>query len=62
MEEIACLMEQDHIDRSTPGWMGFRLPASKNILAAMTAKEREALRDEADRLGKEGLPVDVQRK
>jgi hypothetical protein len=55
-------MEVDYVDTSTPGWLGHRLPASKKILNAMSAGEKEALRDEADRLAKEGLPTDVQRK
>jgi hypothetical protein len=62
MNEIASQMEVDYVDTLTPGWLGHRLPASKKILNAMSAGEKEALRDEADRLAKEGLPADVQRK
>jgi hypothetical protein len=62
MQEIASRMDVDYVDTSTPGWLGHRLPASIQILNAMSAEEKEALRDEADRFSKEGLPADVQRK
>jgi hypothetical protein len=60
--EIASILDLDFADANTPGWFQLRTKASKNILDAMNENERNAIEDEADRMQREGLPQDVQRK
>jgi hypothetical protein len=61
-EEIANLMGLESANTNTIGWFPLRTKASKNILDRMTEEERGMLETEAERLQKEGLPPDVQRK
>jgi len=61
-EEIAIIMNIDTANTSTPGWFALRTKASKNILDSMTEEERNELDIEVDRMQKEGLPEDVQRR
>ena len=49
-------------DTSTPGWFQLRTTATKKILDRMNDEEKKTLEDEADRMEKDGLPRDVQRK
>lgn len=60
--EIASIMELDSVDATTPGWFKHRTEASKNIIDAMTEQEKKELEDEAERLWKNGLPLDEQRR
>jgi hypothetical protein len=60
--EIANILNIDSADTNTPGWFQLRTKASKNILDKMTEDERKILEDDAQRMQKEGLPPDVQRK
>lgn len=59
---IATLMGLEKADTATPGWFKFRLPASKIILDAMTESEKVILMADVDKMGKVGLPVEIQRK
>ena len=61
-EEIAVILNIDNANTSTPGWFQLRTKASKNILDSMTEDETKAIEEEADRMHKEGLPQDVQRR
>jgi hypothetical protein len=61
-EEIAVILNIDNANTSTPGWFQLRTKASKNILDSMSEDERIAIENEADRMHKEGLPQDVQRR
>lgn len=49
-------------DTNTPGWFTLRRTAEKNILDRMTEEERNDLGREAERMAREGLPKDIQRK
>jgi hypothetical protein len=62
LAEIAKLKKLPTVDTNTPGWLQHRLPASKNILDAMTAEEKRKFEQEAENHRIEGLPSDVQRK
>lgn len=62
LEEIADIMDLEAADTNTPGWFAHRMQAMKNILDRMSEEERRELKQEAERLGAEGLPEDVQRK
>jgi predicted phosphoribosyltransferase len=61
-EEIALILDLDTADTSTPGWFQLRTKASKNILDKMSVSERDEIECEAERMQKEGLPRDVQRR
>jgi hypothetical protein len=61
-KEIASILNIETADTHTPGWFQLRTKASKNILNEMAEDERKVLEDEADRMQKEGLPPDIQRK
>lgn len=61
-EEIASFLGLDNANTFTPGWFQLRTAASKNILDRMGDEERRKLEEEADRMQKEGLPPDVQRR
>jgi hypothetical protein len=61
-EEIASIMGIETANTSTPGWFQLRTKASKRYLDSMGEDERKTIEDEADRMQKEGLPLDVQRR
>jgi hypothetical protein len=61
-KEIASILDLDNANTNTPGWFQLRTKASKNILNAMSVEERNILEDDAERMQKEGLPRDVQRR
>jgi hypothetical protein len=61
-KEIASVLNVDSADTNTPGWFENRTKASKNIIAKMSAEEKKKLEDECERMWKEGLPIDIQRK
>jgi hypothetical protein len=61
-QEIAFILKLDTANTSTPGWFQLRTRASKNILDRMSVEQRNILEDEADRMKKDGLPPDVQRR
>jgi len=61
-EEIASILNLESANTRTPGWFQLRTKASKRILDSMSEDERNVLENEADRMRKEGLPQDVQRK
>jgi hypothetical protein len=61
-EEIASILHIDSANTFTTGWFQLRTKASKNILNGMSDEERNALEIEADKMQKEGLPPDVQRR
>lgn len=61
-QEIASILGLDNADTKTPGWFQLRTKASKNIINSMTQEDRNNLENEADRMQKEGLPQDVQRR
>jgi hypothetical protein len=60
--EIAGMMGLASADSNTPGWFTLRRTAEKNILDSMTEKEKNNLRGETERMAREGLPKDIQRK
>ena len=60
--EIASIMGIESANTNTPGWFSVRRTAEKNILDRMTDIEKDKLREEADQIAVEGLPVEVQRK
>jgi len=60
--EIAAMKGLESADTNTPGWFTLRQTAEKNILDRMTEGERNDLRGEAERMAREGLPKDIQRK
>jgi hypothetical protein len=60
--EIASILNIDTASTSTPGWFTLRTKASKNLLESMTEEERKSLEKDADRMQREGLPEDVQRR
>lgn len=62
LAEIAKILNLPTVDTNTPGWLQHRLPASKNILDAMTAEVKRKFEEEAENYRFEGLPSDVQRK
>lgn len=61
-QEIALILGIEIANTSTPGWFQLRTKASKNIILAMSDEERKVLEDESDRMEKDGLPQDVQRR
>ena len=61
-EEIASILQIDSANTFTPGWFQLRTKASKNLLNAMSDDERKELEDEAERMQKDGLPSEVQRR
>jgi hypothetical protein len=61
-EEIASILDITTANTSTPGWFQLRMKASKQIILSMSDDERKVLEDEADRMEREGLPQDVQRR
>lgn len=61
-KEIASILGLDTANTQTPGWFQLRTKASKTILNSMTEEDRNNLENEADRMQKEGLPQDVQRR
>lgn len=60
--KIALMLNIENANTSTPGWFQLRTKASKDIILSMSDDERKAIEDEADRMAKEGLPQDVQRR
>ena len=56
------MLNIENANTSTPGWFQLRTKASKDIILSMSDDERKAIEDEADRMAKEGLPQDVQRR
>lgn len=60
--EIASIMGIESANTNTAGWFSVRRTAEKNILDRMTDIEKDKLREEADQMAVEGLPVEVQRK
>ena len=60
--EIAGMMGLESADTNTPGWFTLHRTAEKKILDGMTEAERDNLRGEAERMEKEGVPKDIQRK
>jgi hypothetical protein len=60
--EIAAMMGLASTDSNTPGWFMLRRTAEKNILESLTKEEKNILRGEAERMAREGLPKDIQRK
>jgi hypothetical protein len=61
-KEIASILNMVSADTSTPGWFQLRTTATKKILDRMNDEEKKTLEDEADRIEKDGLPRDIQRK
>jgi hypothetical protein len=61
-KEIALMMDLVSVDTNTPGWFQHRTRAARNLLDKMTEGERVKLRSEADRMSREGLPEEIQRK
>lgn len=61
-KEIASMLEIESANTFTPGWFQLRTKACKNILNEMNEEERKELEDEADRMQREGLPHEVQRR
>ena len=60
LSEIVSIMGLDSADTNTPKWFEHRTRASKNVIIAMSEKERKTLEEEAERMWLEGLPVDRQ--
>jgi len=60
--EIASIMQIESANTKTDGWFTLRRTAEKNIIDAMTEEGKDSLREAAERMMKEGLPEDVQRK
>ena len=60
--EIALIIELETAYTNTPGWFQHCQTAAKNLLDKMTEAERAKLREEADKMAKEGLPEDIQQK
>jgi len=60
--EIAALLNMESANTQTPGWFEMRMTAMKNILNKMTEDEKSKLQEEADRMAKEGLLAEIQRK
>jgi hypothetical protein len=60
--EIASILGVGTADTNTPGWFQLRTKASKNVINSMTDEELTDLKNEADRMEKEGLPQDAQRR
>jgi hypothetical protein len=60
--KIASLLDIESATTSTPGWFQLRTKASKEIILSMSDDERKVLENEADRMEKEGLPEEVQRR
>jgi hypothetical protein len=60
--EIAKIMDIDSANTQTPKWFQYRTRAAKNILNDMSNRAKNQLRDEADKMSAQGLPVDLQRK
>jgi hypothetical protein len=61
-KEIASLLNIETADTSTPGWFQLRTKASKNIIDGMNENEKKELENEVDRMQKDGLPPEIQRK
>ena len=61
-KEIASILNIESADTHTPGWFQLRTKASKNVLNAMAEDARKDLEIAADRMQKEGLPPDIQRR
>jgi hypothetical protein len=62
MKEVASLMGLPSADTHTPGWLGYRTQASKNVLNNMSVVDKNALQDQADEIVEKGLPEERQRK
>jgi hypothetical protein len=60
LEEIARLMDLDHVTTTTPGWFQHRTSAAKNILNNMTDAQKKKLRDEAEEIADKGLSFETQ--
>jgi hypothetical protein len=59
--EIAHLLGIQSADSHTPGWIGKRLKALKNVYERMTPEEKTALKMEQKRMKIEGYPDDLRR-
>ena len=60
--EIAAKLNMELANTQTLGWFEMRMTTMKNILNKMTEEEKSKLQEEADRMAKEGLPAEIQRK
>ena len=61
-KEIASILNIESADTHTPGWFQLRTKASKNVINAMAEDERKDLEIAADRMQKDGMPPDIQRR
>ena len=60
--EIAAILNVELADIQTPDWFEMRMTTMKNMLNKMIEEEKSKLQEEADRMAKEGLPAEIQRK
>jgi len=56
------MMGLPSVDSNMPTWFTLRWTVEKNILDGMTEEEKRILSGEAERMAREGLPKDIQRK
>ena len=62
LDEIAVQLGVPTVDTTTPDWFSKRLPACKEVMKRMTMQERNSLYAEVDRIRKEGVPEEKQRR
>jgi hypothetical protein len=59
--EIASLLGIQSADSNTPGWLGKRMKALRNVHQRLNPEEKAALEMECQRIKREGHPEDLRR-
>jgi hypothetical protein len=62
MQEIAKMLDVEDATTTTPGWFQMRMPAIKNVYDQMTPQERLGVRDERDKVMRQGYPEETKRR
>jgi hypothetical protein len=62
MQEIAKMLDVEDATMSTPGWFQMRMPAIKNVYDQMTAEEKLGVRDDRDKIMRQGYPEETKRR
>jgi hypothetical protein len=62
MQEIAKMLDVEDATTTTPGWFQMRMPAIKNVYDQMTPQEKLGVRDEGDKVMRQGYPEETKRR
>jgi hypothetical protein len=62
MQEIAKMLDVEDATMTTAGWFQMRMPAIKNVYDQMTPQEKLGVRDEQDRVMRQGYSEETKQR